>query len=211
MMGKPLVIIGAGGHAKVVADVAISAGFDVIGFLDDHMEVAPLTGYGVLGCVSMIGELLVKNQELKFIIAIGDNQVRRKLATDLLDWSNRLSTVVHPSASLSSYVELGLGAVVMPHVVVNAGAQIGNHVILNTACTIDHDCSVRQYAHVSPGAHIAGNVLVGEGVHLGVGVSVIPQRIIGAWSVVGAGAVVVEDVPSRVVAVGVPARVIREF
>jgi len=210
-MGCPLVILGAGGHAKVVADIALRAGFKLIGFLDDNTEQAPLPGYRVLGDMAWVQELLDENQDLRLIIAVGDNFTRKELAKGLQNWNTRFATVVHPSAVVSPYAAIGAGTVVMPHVTVNAGTRVGDHVILNTACSVDHDCVIGAFAHISPGVHLAGTVRVEEGAHLGVGVSVIPRKTIGAWSVVGAGGAVVEDIPPGVVAVGVPARVIRHI
>ncbi|NPV51911.1 MAG: hypothetical protein HPY71_00095 [Firmicutes bacterium] len=104
---------------------------------------------------------------------------------------------------------MGPGTVVMPGSVVNAGARVMEHVILNTCCSVDHDCTIGDFAHIFPEAHLSGNVTVEEGSHLGVGASVIPQKSIGEWSIVGAGAVVIRNVPSRVVVAGIPAAIIK--
>lgn len=210
-MACPLIILGAGGHAKVVAEIAQSAGFYVVGFLDDYLNEAPLPGYKVLGATALAKDLLAEDPSLQMVIAVGDNNARKQLATAMDAWADRFVTLVHPSAVVSPYAMIGLGTVVMPHATINAGARIGNHAILNTACSVDHDCFIGAFAHISPGVHLAGAVRVEEGAHLGVGVAVIPKVTIGAWSIVGAGASVIKDIPPRVVAVGVPARVIRHI
>ncbi|MBE3575649.1 MAG: acetyltransferase [Firmicutes bacterium] len=317
--GPQLLIVGAGGHAKVIADAALAAGFKVVGFVDDAQQSAPLPGMRVLGTVADVPQLLQRAPGTQIVIAIGDNAARRRVAQEIigqlggqpsalrareaseareariqaraphpqlrnltsdpqgscpneptspeapgplsspatlhagslagacvhpcvgpstsasagtrvgtsvgspdspsaatsvgsfsrLPTGSRFAIVIHPAATVSPYASIGPGTVVLAGAVVNPGTHVGEHVILNTACSVDHDCSIGPYAHLSPGVHLAGGVVVEAGAHLGVGVSVIPRRRIGAWSVVGAGAAVVDDIPPGVVAYGVPARVVR--
>ena len=139
-------------------------------------------------------------------VAIGDNNVRRELA-ELADAAELpLVTLVDPAATVARDVIVGDGSVVMPGVVVNVGTTIGRNAILNTSCSVDHDCTVDDYAHLSPGVHVSGECEIGCGAHLGIGVSVMQRIRIGANAVVGAGAAVLHDVGAGATAVGVPAR-----
>jgi acetyltransferase EpsM len=199
-----IVVVGAGGHGKVVADVARTAGFRVHGFVDDRAEQSPLPDIPLLGPLSVLDSLLVSGS-FALVVAIGENHRRMELAEMLAAAGYGFATVVAPSAVVSAFAVIGPGTVLLPQAVVNAGARVGAHAILNTACSVDHDCLVGDYVHLSPGVRLSGNVRIGRGAHLGTGVSVIPGRSVGEWSTVGAGAVVVRDIGSRVVAVGVPA------
>lgn len=179
------------------------------GFLDDHAQTAPLPGYQILGAPTSLDEVICAHGDAKVIIGIGDNRTRLRIARSHLASYPVADPLVHPFSCASRYAQFGFGSVLMPGVVVNAGTRVGSHVILNTACSVDHDCVIGDYAHISPGAHLAGSVIVGEGCHIGTGASVIPGVRIGEWSVIGAGAVVTSDNPARSLAVGVPARVIK--
>lgn len=204
-----IIIVGAGSHARVVLDVVLANNLQVLGFLDDRAMAAPDPRYQLLGTVKMLEDLLDSHPDSHVLIAIGDNRVRRHIDQDLLRGIRVAPAVAHPFGSISASVQLGTGTVLMPGVVVNTGARVGRHVILNTCCSVDHDCTIGDYAHISPGAHLAGNVSIGEGCHVGTGASVIPGVSIGEWAVIGAGAVVTTDIPPRCVAVGVPARVVK--
>lgn len=213
---RRLIIVGAGGHAKVVADVALAAGYHILGFADDAADAPPLPGWTVLGPISRVARILHGAPGAQIIVAIGDNASRQRVVqylTGQVHPSPRttFATIIHPAATVSSYASVQPGSVIMPGAVVNAGTQVGSHAILNTSCSVDHDCVIGSFAHLSPGAHLAGGVKIEDGVHLGVGVSVIPLRHIGAWTLVGAGAAVVDDLPGGVVAYGVPAKVVRQL
>lgn len=202
-----IIIVGAGGHSKVVADSAVRAGFSIRGFVDDRANTAPLPDYQLIGTIADLTDMLHTNA--KILIAIGDNRTRMQVVERLSLPPERYATVIDPSAVVSQHALMGEGTVVLQGAIVNAGTIVGQHAILNTGCTVDHDCRIGDYAHVSPGANMAGGVVVGEGAHLGIGTCAIPCCSVGAWSVVGAGAAVVKDIPEKCVAVGVPARSIR--
>ena len=200
-----VVVLGAGGHAKVVLATFSAAKICVECVLDDEPALlgSSILGIRVEGPVSLLSDI----DSPCAVIAIGSNQVRKRLAESLhAEWI----TVIHPSAWVSPDARLGPGAMIMAGVTIQPGAIIGAHAIVNTGATVDHDCTIGEYAHVAPGAHLAGNVSVGEGALIGVGVSAIPGVSVGAWSVVGAGAAIVRDLASRVVACGVPARSVRK-
>jgi sugar O-acyltransferase (sialic acid O-acetyltransferase NeuD family) len=198
-----LVIIGAGGHGQVVADAALAAGFELLGFLDDD---SALLGRQLLG-VSVLGPIeAAKNMDASCVVAIGDNQ-RRKQVVDLLRLpAQRYAAVIHPRATVSVYAKVLPGAMILAGAVVGPQAVVGSHSIINHASSVDHHDIVGDYVHVAPGCHTGGNVHIGDGAFLGIGVSVVPGATIGKWATVGAGSVVLHDVPEATVVAGVPAR-----
>jgi len=204
-----IVIVGAGGHSKVVADAAVRAGFEIMGFVDDQANTAPLPGYWLMGTIADLANMRALSSAARILVAIGDNRTRMRVVEELALPAGRYATVIDPSAVVSRYASIAEGTVVLQGAIVNAGTAVGRHAVLNTGCTVDHDCRIGDYAHVSPGAHLAGGVEVGEGAHLGIGTCAIPGCSVGGWSVIGAGAAIVKDIPMKCVAVGVPARVVR--
>lgn len=202
-MDRPLHVIGAGGHAKVVIATARAAGFSVRAVYDDQEATwgGTVLGVPIVGSTAMLAGL---DPEHEAVVAVGSNSARRKLSEQQID--RRWATVVHPSAQLHDSVVLGEGTVVFANVAIQPDARLGRHVIVNTSASVDHDCQLGDFVHVAPGARLAGNVAVEDGCFLGIGVAVIPGRRIGAWTTVGAGAVVVSDLGDHLIAIGVPAR-----
>ena len=195
-----VVVIGAGGHAKVLVSTLIARGLPIAAVFDDDEQKwgADMQGVRVSGMEPERGG--------RAIVGIGDNAKRMKIAKALrFDWD----LVVHPNAYVHPSAKLGRGTVVFAGAVVQPDAVIGEHVIVNTGATIDHDCVIGDYAHLAPGVHLAGSVHVGEGAFLGIGSVAIPGVKIGRWSTLGAGAVAIRDVPDGVVAVGVPAKILK--
>lgn len=203
------IVVGTGGHSKVVIDILKASNEKIIGMVDDFIQENHLFGIPILGTIDKIEEIIMKIPDAYFIVAIGDNQSRKMVVKQLNNHSINFGTAIHPSAIIGSNVLINKGTVIMPNTVINAGAIIGEHVILNTACTVDHDCHIESYSHLSPGVHLAGNVTVGEGVHLGIGTNIIQGIAVGTYSVIGAGSCVIDNVPANVVAVGCPAKVIK--
>ena len=209
-----LLIWGAGGHAKVVADVARSAGHIVVGHIDGAPqrvgEVAEPGGARILyDDISFRRMLETGNVSVDFdavAMAIGANPIRLA-AIEALDGVVAMPSLVHPSATLSPSCRLGAASVVMPHVVVNAAARIGPGAILNTGCVVEHDCVLAEGVHVSPNATIAGGVRIGRLSWIGAGATIIEQRTVGESVIVGAGSVVIRDVGDGLTVVGSPARV----
>jgi UDP-perosamine 4-acetyltransferase len=206
---KPgLVVIGSGGHAKVVVDILEEIDdFEIAGCTTAD-PVPDLLGYPVLGGDDVLPDILQKGVRHAFV-AIGQNGLRRKLTRHVVDLGFSLINVVSPRATLSRRVKLEMGIVIMPGAIINAGAWIGEGAIINTGAIVDHDCGVGSYVHIAPGVFVAGTVSIGTGAFLGIGSRVIPGIAIGCRATIGAGAVVVRDVPDGVTAVGVPARVIK--
>lgn len=195
-----IVVVGAGGHAKVVIATVRAAGGDVVAAFDDDRG---RWGQRILG-VPVKGP--ISNDKIgnaHAIIAVGENRARQSLAERLhATWI----TVCHPSATIHSSVVLGPGTVVFAGSVIQPDTSLGAHSILNTAASIDHDCILRDFVHIGPGVCLCGGVTVDEGAFLGVGAKVAPNLMIGAWSTGGAGAVCVADVARETTVVGVPAR-----
>jgi sugar O-acyltransferase (sialic acid O-acetyltransferase NeuD family) len=205
-----IIVIGAGGHGQVVADVLQrmrDAGAEsiVAGYLDDDPALmgSALLGVPVLGPVRDLSSV----SHDAVIVAVGRNQTRMRLAEDLKRSGERFAVARHPSAVIAPDVVIGPGSMICAGVIVNPGTTIGAHAILNTGSTIDHHNGIGDYAHIGPGAHLGGNVRIGMGTLIGIGSTVLPQRQVGEWSVIGAGSVVIKDVPSGVTAIGAPATV----
>ena len=200
-----IAIIGAGGHAKVVADAILESGsHQIFGFFDDEPKLwgRDILGYPVLGPTNSW-----QNHSIDaFVVGIGNNLARKKAFGQLKSAGAKLATVIHPRATLGRGVALGEGVVVFSNVVVNSDSQIHANCILNTSCTVDHDCIVGAHVHLAPGVNIAGDVRLGEGVFVGIGAKIIPRISVGDWAVIGAGAAVTRDVTGCTKVVGVPAR-----
>ncbi|WP_394186941.1 acetyltransferase [Metabacillus halosaccharovorans] len=200
------VLIGAGGHAKVITDILETNNYIIKGFVDDHMNEGNFLQYPLLGGIEVIPSLIEKYPDLKFIISIGSNSIRKQLAVKLTKLGVTFGTVIHPSAVISSRAKIEQGTVVMPNVVINSNVSIGEHCIINSSAVVEHDCHIRDFVHLSPGVLLAGNVTVGEGTHIGIGVKSIQNLQIGSNTVVGAGSVIIKNIPDNVTVVGVPAR-----
>jgi len=206
-----IVIVGAGGHGRVVLDILQRAGqHRVCGFIDSNPELwgRRVDGVPVLGGPDLLPELPARGIT-GAIVAIGDNGVRRQFA-DLIDSVGlQLVNAIHPSANLARTVTLGRNVVIAAGALVCAHCQIGDSVILNTGCIVDHESMIGTAAHICPGVKLAGHVTVESGAFVGIGATVIQNIRIGYDAVVGAGAVVIRDVEPMTTVVGVPARVIK--
>jgi sugar O-acyltransferase (sialic acid O-acetyltransferase NeuD family) len=207
-----VLVLGAGGHTTVVADIlmrARDAGEQInpMGYLDDNTEAQ---GHNLLG-LPVLGKItdLEHVAHDAAVIAIGENQTRRRLFDQLQRQGERFAVAKHPGAVIAPDVSIGPGAVICAGVVINPGSIIGANVILNTGCTVDHHNRIGDHAHIAPGVRLGGEVQIGEEALVGIGAAVLPHCRIGPWCVVGAGAVVLNDIPEGAVAVGVLARVIR--
>lgn len=209
-----VLILGAGGHAQVVADILLRSrdtgnALVPLGYLDDAPQLLGqvFLGLPVLGSFSQLATI----EHDTVIIAIGDNVVRRQLFEKLRKQDCCFVTAIHPRAILAPDVLVGPGAMICAGVIVNTGSVVGANVILNTGCTVDHHNQIGDHAHIAPGAHLGGEVTVGEGALVGIGATVMPRCQVGDWCVVGAGALVHRDLAPGITAVGVPAHVINKF
>ena len=207
MRNKKLIMIGAFGHGKVCAEIAkLSRVYSEIVFLDDSPLVKRCGTYGVVGTSSDFYKYL--NDETEFFVSIGNHEHRQRIQEKIEDAGGTLAILIHPNAIISDDVCIGTGTVIMPGVVINPGANIGKGVIINTSSSVDHDCIVGDWSHVSVGTHICGTVEIGKMCWIGAGVTVSNNIKICDEVILGAGAVVVKDIEKNGTYVGVPAKVI---
>ena len=206
-----LLILGSGGHARVLAETALASGvFSSICFLDDSVHVSngniTTLGWPVLGPLSMCTDSSIIRNYPHALVGIGSSALRLHWLTELDKVGYNIPSVVHPSAVVSPSAFLGPGSVVFANSVIQSGSNLCAGVILNTGCSIDHDVHLSDGVHICPGARLAGEVHVGSRSWIGIGASVIQQVRIGSDVIVGAGAAVVQDLADGVTAVGIPAR-----
>jgi sugar O-acyltransferase (sialic acid O-acetyltransferase NeuD family) len=197
-----MILYGASGHGKVIAETLQANGICDIEFWDDAIR-PDIWGDKVL---TPVYDEDTKRREI--IISVGINHVRKSIAEKVEKYFV-FGTAIHPNSVISKRAVIAEGSVVMAMVTVNCDSVIGKHVILNTNCSIDHDCVLKDYVHISPNGALAGNVLVDEGAYIGIGASVIQGIKIGKWATIGAGSVIIKDVPDYAVVVGNPGRIIK--
>lgn len=195
-------IIGASGHAKVVIDILILQNQKISGVWDDNEGLNTFLAFKLDGKI----EAFKCITGVEAIVSIGNNKIRKTIVDQL---NCRFISAIHPQSVIADSVKISEGTVVMANVSVNSGTIIGRHVILNTNSSVDHDCKIGDFVHISPQVGLAGNVDVGEGTHIGIGACVIQGIKIGKWATIGAGAVIIRDVPDYAVVVGNPGTVIK--
>jgi len=203
-MKNKLIIIGASGHGKVVADIAIKMNkWQSITFFDDDESIKTSMGLEVIGKTA---DAFTYKDEADFFVAIGNNATRENIQEKLIDERLNVVSLIHPSSVIGTDVEIGIGTVVMAGVVINSSTRIGKGCIINTSSSLDHDNNIEDYVHVSPGVSLAGTVRVGRLSWIGIG-SVVSNNVnICSGCKVGAGAVVVKDITEPGTYVGVPVR-----
>lgn len=199
-----LIIIGASGHGKVVADIAKLSGYTDIAFLDDAPGLKVVSGYPVLGAVSTFSAF----SQDDFFVAIGNSDIRRRILDEISSSGARLVTLIHPSAVVAQDVVIGEGTAVMAGAVINPSVRIGRGCIVNTSASVDHDCVIGDFSHISVGAHLAGSVAVDKRTWIGIGAVVNNNLSICPDVVIGAGATVVRSIDVPGTYVGVPAKMI---
>lgn len=206
-----IVIIGAGGHGREVADIVRhqSSGdstIELLGFIDENPDAwgSVRDELPVLGGWSWFDDR--NRDEIRVISAVGAPDVTRRLTAHAEGLGFRFAQAISPLAWISPFARLGCGIAVFPEVVVNTGTILRDHCIVNVGATLSHDCDIGAYSFIAPGAHLAGNVTVGEACWIGLGASIIQGCSIGSRTVVGAGAAVIRDLDADVTAVGVPVR-----
>jgi sugar O-acyltransferase (sialic acid O-acetyltransferase NeuD family) len=204
-MRKKVVIIGAGGHAKVIADIIEKSGDEIVGFLDDNKEIGTtiINEYKVIGDLNNRFTMAVTKENLEFIIAIGDNKKREEISHSP---NLKFYTAIHPSAQIGLDVEIQEGTVIMANACINSSAKIGKHCIINTGAIIEHDNIIEDFVHISPNVALGGTVKIGESTHVGIGSIVKNNITICKNCTIGAGAVVVKNIIEEGTYVGVPAR-----
>ena len=207
MSNKKLIIIGASGHGKVCADIALKMNkWDEIVFLDDNPQVKSVMGFKVIGSSR---DALKFVEHCDFFVGIGDNETREKIQKQLEKLGANIPSLIHPNAVIGEDVQIGIGTVVMAGVVINCSTRIGKGCIINTGATIDHDNVIEDYVHISPGVNLAGSVMIGYRSWLGIGSTVINNLRITNMCVIGSGAVVTKNIYESGVYIGIPARRIK--
>jgi UDP-perosamine 4-acetyltransferase len=205
-----LLLIGAGGHAKVVAEIAKwNTRFRLVGLIDRFTPGTLIGGFPVLGDDSILPKLLAGGLRHAHV-AIGSNVLRARISGQIEALGFRPATLLSPSADLSPSAVVGEGVVVMGGVVINAEAEIGDGTIINTRACVDHDCRIGRFVHIAPGSTLAGNVTIGDRSFIGAGATIIPGVTLGSDVIVGAGACVIKDIPSGQTVVGIPAGMKRQ-
>lgn len=206
------IILGGGGHAKVLVDaMRLQDRYVPVGLLDKDSSRAgsDVLGIEVIGQDDLLPSIAGAGTATHFIVGVGslgDSSSRQRLFQAGLDAGLKPATVIHPSAVVSPSADIGPGSMVFAGAVINPGSKVGENVIINTRCVIEHDCSIGNHVHAAPGSIVCGHVSIGEGVHIGAGAVIREGLTIGNRVLAAAGAVVVSSLPDDVTAKGVPAR-----
>ncbi len=197
-----MILYGASGHAKVISDALNDLNEEVLHYFDDddsktHFREKKVSSYNLN---------IFPNESL--IISVGNNKFRQDIGNKI---KHKFGKVFHPSAVISSLAFIDEGTVILQNSTIQTDSKIGKHCIINTAASIDHDCFIENFVHISPNATLCGNVKIGEGTHIGAGAVILPGIQIGKWSIIGAGTIVNNNIPDEVVVVGNPGRIIKNI
>lgn len=215
---KKIVIIGAGGFGREVLDVIDAINnvkhiFEMMGFIDDNlsMQRKTINGYPVLGGLDWFKHLTSNDIiNLEVVCGVGTNETRKKITKKLEKLGIKFATLIHPTVNIGRDVKIGKGVIICGGNNLTCNIKIGNHVLINLDCTIGHDTVIEDYVGMSPSVNISGNSTLREGCRLFTNSLTIPSVTVGKWSIIGAGSVVIKNIPEYSVAVGVPAKIIKE-
>lgn len=210
---KKVVIIGAGGFGREVIEIfkdenKIEKKWDILGFIDDDPNILGknINGFPVLGGLDWLTE---SNDKIECVISIGDPKTKKSIADKLKNTDVDFVNAIHPSVIMSEFVELGKDVIIGAGCILTVNIKVGNHVILNLNCTVGHDTIVEDYCSIMPAVKINGENHLQKGVYVGTGATFIHRISVGAWTTIGAGATVIKNIPENVVAVGIPAKVVK--
>lgn len=211
-MSRPIIILGGGGHAKVLIEALRCSNLEIIGLTDPNPDLhgKSIMGVPVLGDDSVLSGYSADRVAL--VNGLGSTRqpnARRQLYENISSRGFSFANVVHPSAIIAGDVTIGNGVQLMAGVILQPGVALGDNVIINTRVSVDHDCRIGCHSHLAPGVVLSGEVTVGEGVHIGTGASIVNHVRIGDDSLIGAGSLVLRSIPDNVVAYGVPAEVVQ--
>ena len=213
---KDLIIFGASGFGREVAWAAERQNkkeptWNILGFMDDADDIqgTEINGYKVLGKTSDVGYY----PEAYFVVAVGASRTREKIVSNMkaVNPSIKFGTVIDPSVEMSDLVRIGEGTIICAHTIITVNIEIGSHVIINLDCTVGHDAILKDFVTLYPSVNVSGITNIGHAVELGTGMQIIQGKTVGDYSIVGAGAVVVKDIPAKCTAVGSPAKPIKFF
>jgi len=211
---KKIIIIGAGGHAKVIYDILMSIkrkktdDVEVLGFLDDsfdHLACRELFELPIIGKISRLDEFA--GGGIFCVCAIGNNGARRNICDKYAQF--KFYTAIHPSASIGTNVSIGEGTVVMANAVINPDTRVGKHAIINTSSVVEHDNIIGDWAHICPGTVLCGGVRIGDLTWVGANSTAIPKITVGSRVMVGAGTTIIRDIPDDCTVAGNPARILK--
>ena len=211
---QKVVVVGAGGFGREVLEIfkddnIISPKWDILGFLDgnDKVHGTQINGYPVLGCLDWLAD----NPAVGCVVAIGDPKTKKAVIDEMEDRNANFVNAIHPSVVMSEFVKLGRNVVICAGCILTVDILIGDHVIININSTVGHDTIIGNYCSIMPAVNINGNNHLNEGVYVGTGSTFVQEVSVGSWTTIGAGAVLVKNIPKSVIAVGVPAKVIKEL
>jgi len=198
-----LLILGTGGHARVVIESALTSGENILGLLDTDYknQQETILGVRVLGGIDLLDDY--DRKQVSIIVAIGDNGKRKVWFQQLKEMGFKLATVIHPSAILSNYIDIGEGTFINSGAIINAKTIVGDNSIINTGVIMDHEVKIGKNCHLAPGVKVGGRTTIGENSFIGIGVSIADYIKIGREVVIGAGSVIVKDVKQGVTVVGI--------
>lgn len=203
-----LILIGASGHGRVVADIARLCGYERIAYLDDNRKLQGCGPYPVIG--TAVDFQRFADSGTDFFVAVGNASVRQKIQKEIERAGGTIVSLIHPNAVIPEDIEIGNGTVLMAGTVINSGTTIGKGCILNTSSSVDHDCIIGNFVHIAVGVHLSGTVKVGDNTWIGAGATVSNNVNICGHCMIGAGAVVVKDIGEAGIYVGVPAKLLKK-
>ncbi len=204
-MVKNIIVIGCGGHSKVIVDtIEQTGGFRIKGYLDDGKCGLGYKNYRILDKISNV--LLYDDERTWFVIAIGNNKLRESISKKFQNL--KYATIIHKNACVSPSSEIGIGSVILGSSIINADSKVGKHVIVNTRAIVEHDCIIGDYCHISPGSVVCGGNTIHNNVHVGANSVIIPCNVIRENSVIGAGSTVIRNVEANEIVAGCPAKLI---
>ena len=213
---KDLIIFGASGFGREVAWAVerlnrVTPTWNLLGFMDDADDIqgTEINGYKVLGKTADVSNY----PDAYYVVAVGASRTREKIVSNMktVNPSIKFGTVIDPSVEMSDIVTIGEGTIICAHTIITVNIEIGSHVIVNLDCTVGHDAVLQDFVTLYPSVNVSGITNIGHAVELGTGMQIIQGKTVGDYSIVGAGAVVVKDIPAKCTAVGSPAKPIKFF
>jgi len=212
MAKKKIVLIGGGGHCKVVISILKNLdNFEIVGIVDNYKAGNLISGIKIIGTDDDL-KAIYKSGIHNALITVGsvkDNTKRYRLFNMAREIGYKFPVIISPEAIIDKSVKIDKGTVVMPGSIINIDSSIGKNCIINTGSIIEHDCKIENHCHIAPGVHVSGSVEVGELSFIGIGVTIIQEIKIGKNVTIGAGSMVIKDIPDNVIVLGNPAKIVK--